>query len=76
MDVNSKCVSLICSAIVNKIEVLKHNVLLHQAIFSKPVNKARVATIASYKIREVLAKKMMIPFENGNVKECLVMGDD
>jgi hypothetical protein len=44
---------------------------LGQAVFYKPINKARVATIASYKITEILAKKS---FEDGNViKECLVV---
>jgi hypothetical protein len=30
---------------------------LHQAIFSKPINRAKVATIASHKITEILKKK-------------------
>jgi hypothetical protein len=39
---------------------------------SKSFNRAKVATITLYKIREVMAKKK--PFEDGNVlKECSVM---
>jgi hypothetical protein len=53
---------------------LKRNLRSRQAIFSKPVNKAKAAIIASYKITEILDKK---PFENGNViKECLVVAGD
>jgi hypothetical protein len=48
----------------------------HKAIFStsKPINNARAATTAWYKITEIVAKKkeekkkkMMMPFEDGNV---------
>jgi hypothetical protein len=57
----------------NFVEDLKRNLRSRQAIFSKPVNKANAATIASYKITEILAKKKK-PFEDGNViKECLVV---
>jgi hypothetical protein len=56
----------------NKVEDLKHNLRSRQAIFSKPVNKAKAAIITSYKITEILAKKK--PFEDGNmIKECLVV---
>jgi hypothetical protein len=55
---------------------LKRNLRSRQAIFSKPVNKAKAATIASYKITEILSKKKK-PFEDGNViKECLVVAGD
>lgn len=41
-------------------------------IFSNPVNEVKAATIASYKITEVLAKKK--PFGDGNaIKESLVL---
>jgi hypothetical protein len=60
----------------NKVEDLKRNLRSRQAIFSKPVNRAKEATIASYKITEILAKKKK-PFEDGNViKECLVVAGD
>jgi hypothetical protein len=57
---------------------LKHNLQSCQAIFSKPINEAKVATIVSYKITEILAKKKKKkPFEDGNViKESLVMAGD
>jgi hypothetical protein len=58
--------SKICT---NKVEDLKHNLTQCQAIFSKPINKAKVATIASYKITEILAKKEEEeekPFEDGD----------
>jgi hypothetical protein len=60
----------------NKVEDLKRNLRSRQAIISKPVNKAKAATIASYKITEILAKKKK-PFEDGEViKECLVVAVD
>jgi hypothetical protein len=60
----------------NKVEDLNRNLRLGQAIFSKPVNKTKAATIASYKIIEILAKKKK-PFEDGNViEECLVVVGD
>jgi hypothetical protein len=60
----------------NKVKDLKRNLRSHQAIFSKPINKAKVTTIALYKITKILAKKSN-PFEDGNViKECsFVVGD-
>jgi hypothetical protein len=61
----------------NKVEDLKHNLQLHKAVFSKPINKTTVATIALYKATVILAKKKKKkkkPFEDGNVmKECLVV---
>jgi uncharacterized protein YydD (DUF2326 family) len=104
INVNNKCVCLICTVSVavskkcnvkqhfmtmhkdytskypnnseiprNKVEELKHNLWSHQAIFSKPINKAKAATIALYKIIEMLAMKRK-PFEDGNViTECLVV---
>jgi len=55
---------------------LERNLQSRQAIFPKPINKAKEATIASYKITEILAtkkKKKKKPFQDGNViKECLV----
>jgi hypothetical protein len=47
-------------------------------IFSKfrPINKDKAATIALYKIKEILAEKKM-PSEDGNmIKECLVVAGD
>jgi hypothetical protein len=63
----------------NKVEDLKCNLQLRQAIFSKPVNKVKAATIASYKNTEISAKKKKKkkPFENDNViKEFLVVAGD
>jgi hypothetical protein len=47
---------------INEVEDLKCNLQSHQTIFSKPINKAKVATIALYKITEILAKKQK-PFK-------------
>jgi hypothetical protein len=41
----------------NKAEDLKRNSQSLQAIFSKHINKAKEANIASYKITEILTKK-------------------
>ena len=43
---------------------------------SKPINKAKVATTASYKNRPIFVKKQTA-FEGGNMtKECLVVAAD
>jgi hypothetical protein len=66
----------------NKVEDLKRNLRSHQAIVSKPINKAKVAIIGSYKITEILAKKKKKkkkkkPFEVCNViKQWLVVAGD
>jgi hypothetical protein len=56
---------------------LQHNLISHQALFSKsqPINKAKAATFASYKIIQILAKKK--PFEDGNMtaERLVVTGD-
>jgi hypothetical protein len=59
----------------NKVEIFKRNLRWRQEIFSKskPINKAKAATIASYKITETLARKKKF-FDDGNIiKECLVV---
>jgi hypothetical protein len=56
----------------NKAKNLKRNLRSRQAIFPKPIpiNKAKMATTASYGITQILAKKK--PFEDGSVmKQCL-----
>jgi hypothetical protein len=54
---------------------LKRNLRSLQTIFSTPLNKTKAATIPSYKITEILAKKK--PFEDGNViKQSLVVAGD
>lgn len=50
----------------NKAEDLKRNLRSRQAIFPKFTNKAKVATITSYKITENLAMKKKA-FERGTV---------
>jgi hypothetical protein len=52
--------------------------ILRKTIFSesKPINRAKAAAIASYKVIEMLAKKKT-PFEDGNVmKGCSFMAGD
>jgi hypothetical protein len=61
----------------NRIEDLKCNIQSCQAIFPKPINKAKTATIASYKITEILAKKKKKPFGDGNmIKGCFVVASN
>jgi hypothetical protein len=56
---------------------LKCNLQLHPEIFSKPINKAKAATIASCKITETLFKKEKKSFEMViTIKECLVVAGD
>jgi hypothetical protein len=56
---------------------LKRNLQSHHAIFSKPIYKAKAATIASYKITELTEEEEEEEEEDredGNViKECLVV---
>jgi hypothetical protein len=60
----------------NNVEDLKHNLQLHQAVFSKPINHNKVASIALYKITEILKKKKKKPFEDNVFKGCLVVAGD
>ena len=55
-----------------KVKQLKDALRAQQDTFQKPISKARAATVASFNVAHVLAKKRK-PFEDGEtVKECLV----
>jgi hypothetical protein len=55
---------------------LKRNLRSRQAIFSKPVNKAKAATTAWYNITEILATKKNHSEDGNVIKECLVVAGD
>jgi hypothetical protein len=94
INVNNKCVYLICNvnvAVSKKCNAEQRFMTMHTDYVSKYSNKSKMhrnktedlkynawphlpATIASYKITEILAKKNKKPFEDGNViKECLIV---